>query len=492
MLACRVEGVSSAICSDSWARRATTTKGVAVMRRVGIGFVIWVTAVASIVGIGALPGVVASAAPDAALAPAAAVPAAPAASVAAKPKKAPDKYNPKPGLRFNEPYGRKGTQAVNIRRHVLRSIDSTRKGDVIKMAAWNLRGRSWSNALIRAHKRGVAVQVIIDRVNWSAAHPNPEAAALAKVLKGKEKKRAVQSWLRKCAGSCRGRRGIPHSKFFLFDRVADRRYVTMFGSNNATDVAAKDQWNDLYTFVDNKNVYDTFVGIFEEMKRDKNVKNQGFRRAKFSPTTTIEFYPYRGAIPTKVGDPDMARLNKIACTGATGGAGFNGRTKIRIMQTAIHGPRGIALAKKLVQLKKAGCDIRVVYALMGNNVHKMLTNAKVQKLQLAYDRDRNGVYDIYIHLKSLAISGVYEGKTNARVVYNGSANWSAVPLASDEVVGEFRDTAMTNAYINWTDFLYKNRPGSWGPVNLAPVTSTVVEGRAIPVDPYSFMKENGL
>ena len=449
------------------------------------------TLLTSALGLSLLPAVTdpaATAASPPAVSAASASHAAPSAAVRARAR---DTYRPSPGLRFNEPYGRKHTSAVKIRRHVLRSIDSTNAGDVIQMAAWNIRGRSWSKALIRAHRRGVAVQVIMDRSNWSKEHPNPEAAAVAKALKGREN-RPVQSWLKRCAGSCRGSRGIPHSKFFLFSRVTDRPYVTMFGSNNATDVAAKDQWNDLYTWVGNKTIYETFRAIFNEMALDRSQGPRGYRAARFSPTQGVMFYPYRGPVPRAVPDPDLTRLSQIRCTGATGGAGWRGRTKIRIMQTAIHGDRGKRLARKLVQLKKAGCDIRIVYALMGGDVHKILTRGKVQKLQLAYDRDRNGVYDIYLHLKSLAISGVYQGQTNARVVYNGSANWSAVPLASDEVVGEFRDASMTQAYINWTDFLYKNRPKRWGPVNLAPVKSSMVEGRAIPVDPYSLMKENGL
>ena len=448
------------------------------VRRVGIGVVTAVTTVmvmASLLVSGGVPG----------------ADAAPAATGIVARANVPLSYRPAPGLRFNEPYGRAGHSAVAIRRHVLRSIDSTRRGDVIQMAAWNVRGRSWARALIRAHRRGVAVQVIMDRSNWSAEHPNPEAAAVAKVLKGREN-RPVQSWLKRCKGSCRGSRGIPHSKFFLFSRVTDRAYVTMFGSNNATDVAAKDQWNDLYTWVGNKRIYDTFRGIFNEMALDRSQGARGYRAATFTPNQRVVFYPYKGAIPNAVGDPDMARLSQIRCTGATGGAGWRGRTKIRIMQTAIHGERGKKLARKLVQLKRAGCDIRIVYALMGGDVHKILTRGKVAKLQLAYDRDRNGVYDIYLHLKSLAISGVYQGQPNARVVYNGSANWSAVPLASDEVVGEFREAGMTQAYINWTDFLYTHRPKRWGPVNLAPVRSSSVEGRIVPVDPYALMKAEGL
>lgn len=451
------------------------------MRRIARGLVLWFTTIAVVVGLGTLPGP-----SQASVSPTEAAPERAAAAAAG----APDNYSPPPGLRFNEPYGRKSTSPVRIRRHILRSIDSTVRRDQIKIAAWNIRGRNYTDALIRAHRRGVSVQVIIDKSNWTAEHPNPEAAQLSRALRGTEN-RPNQSWLKPCRSSCRGTRGIPHSKFFLFDHVRKRRYVTMYGSNNATDVAANDQWNDLYTFVNNESMYDSFKYVFNQMKKDRNVGGAGFRRVKFGDNM-IDFYPYKGALPREMGDPDMRRLNRIRCKGATGGAGFNGRTKIRIAQTAIHGERGIRLAQKIVQLRRAGCDIRIVYALMGNRVHSMLKANRVPILQYAYDRNRDGVYDIYVHMKVMAVSGVYAGRTNARVVVNGSANWSAVPLASDEVVGEFSGRGITNAYINWIDFMYNNRPRVWGPVNLAPVADTYVAGRAIRVDPYSFMKESGL
>lgn len=465
------------------------------MRRVATGVITWMTATAVVLGLGSLPGAVAAAPVATLTSPAVRVPdtteTPDSASTTTRTERAPVVYNPSPGLRFNEPYNRGGKRISGIRAHILKSIDSTRRGDLIQMAAWNVRGRSWSQAIIRAHRRGVAVQIIMDRSNWTREHPNPEAADIARALRGIED-RKYQSFLKLCSGSCRGARGIPHSKFYLFSRVQQRKFVTMFGSNNATDVAANDQWNDLYTWVNNEKIYKTFQTVFRQMLLDKNQYSKAFIRSEFSPTQTVDFYPYRGAIPNAVPDPDMARLNQVRCKGSTA-RGTNGRTQIRVMQTAIHGDRGIKLAQKVVQLKKAGCNIRIVYALMGNKVHDLLKANGVPKLQLAYDRDRNGVYDIYIHMKSLAIRGFYQGKSNANVTYNGSANWSGVPLASDEVVGEFRSWSVTNAYINWTNFLFTHRPRSWGSVNLAPMSTSSVEGRfMVPVDPYSFMKENGL
>ncbi|WP_367262259.1 phospholipase D-like domain-containing protein [Pimelobacter simplex] len=177
------------------------------------------------------------------------------------------------------------------------------------MAAWNIRGRSWMKSLIRAHKRGVAVQVIMDKVNWGPGHPNPEAAAVAKVLKGKEN-RPVQSWLKRCSSSCRGKRGIPHSKFYLFSRVNDRSYVTMFGSNNATNVAAEDQWNDLYTWVNNKKIYTTFQNVFNQRS------STGTRAAGRSSGPGSARRSWSTSTPTRA--RSRPRSATPTCTGSTG------------------------------------------------------------------------------------------------------------------------------------------------------------------------------
>ena len=48
------------------------------------------------------------------------------------------------------------------------------------------------------------------------------------------------------------------------------------------------------------------------------------------------------------------------------------------------------------------------------------------------DRDGDGAYDVYLHMKAMAISGHYDGKRDARVVYQGSENWSGLAKLSDE------------------------------------------------------------
>ncbi|HWU20134.1 MAG TPA: phospholipase D-like domain-containing protein [Nocardioides sp.] len=416
----------------------------------------------------------------------------------------PDHYVVRNGVKFNEPYGRNGHNKSAIRSHIIRTIDSTTRGDHIFISSWNIRGKSYADAIINAHHRGVGVRIVMDHGNANPQAPNPDVSRIMKAFKGDENRYPPnQSALRRCYGSCRGAHGIAHSKFFLFDHVGDRNWITMYGSNNATDVAANSQWNDMFTIVNNQTVFNDFLSIFHQMVPDKNLGQKAYTHFAVSPTKAFDFYPNVG--PTAVANPDLRRLRQITCLGATGGAGVNGHTKVRIAQDAILGQRGIDIAKRLAWMKNHGCNIRLVYSLLGGNARKILAAAHVPMLQYSYDRNRDGMYDIYLHMKVMAVSGVFRGKTDDRVVFNGSANWSPVALASDEVVGEIHSATTTASYVKWINYLFTHRPRSWGSVNLAPVSSSTTGGVERPVvgrdgrvtyvrtvDPYALMRQEDL
>ena len=68
----------------------------------------------------------------------------------------------------------------------------------------------------------------------------------------------------------------------------------------------------------------------------------------------------------------LSVLNQVRCTGATRGTGISGHTKIRIAQTATYGERGLAIAQRLAVMKQRGCNIRIVYAMFGQQALKVL------------------------------------------------------------------------------------------------------------------------
>lgn len=415
-----------------------------------------------------------------------------------------DHFIPHGGVRFNEPYNRV-YKSYHIRREIIRTIDSMRPGTRIRISAWNVHSYIYTHALILAHQRGVSVRVLMDHANAFPGYPNPDVNRLQAALKKGNQGRPADmtSWLRKCYRSCRGTRGIPHSKFFLFNSVGRPsknkpgkkrkgvKWVSMYGSNNATDLAANVQWNDLYTFVDHQEVYNEFHTIFRQMSRDKKVKGGAFREYPHH-NFTLYFYPYTGPEAEKQGDPDLRILNKIRCTGATGGAGDHGHTVVRLAQDAILGERGIAIAHRLVTMARRGCEIGIAYSLLGGNVKQVLRTGPIRLTHLAYDANEDLLYDHYLHMKTMAVSGVYAGKTNAWLTLNGSANWSPVALASDEVVGVFLRKKLTQKYLRWINWLLTHRPPWWRPdgMNIAPRTMVTTDGRTVKIDPYQLIRQD--
>jgi phosphatidylserine/phosphatidylglycerophosphate/cardiolipin synthase-like enzyme len=420
------------------------------------------------------------------------VAAAPTVAVA-KPKPKPDKtskYTPTGGPTFNNPYGPASSRRAIIRK-LLKTIDAVPRRGQIRIASWNIRSYNITAALLRAHNRGVSVQAVMDRSNWNPENPNPDAARLKAGLKKKNKRKpAHKSWLRQCGGACRGPHGIAHTKFFLFSKAGKAKDVVIYGSNNATELAAEIQWNDVYTRVNKPDEYAEFETVFKEMAKDKKPKGGGYRVFTHGKFQSI-FYPYAGK-DAPITDPALDVLNKVRCTGATGGRGYKGHTKIRIAQTAMYGERGIAIAKRLAQMHRRGCDIRLVYAMFGNEVLRIMrqeAGRPIPMTHLAWDRDEDGIYDRYVHMKTLAISGVYDGKTDAMVTVNGSANWTPVSLASDEVIGVLQYPKATREYINWIDYLFKHRPTSWGTEGIGDTGGGVDRRRTTSVDPYALIKQ---
>ncbi len=404
---------------------------------------------------------------------------------------APGHYNPPKGATFNNPFGTEAARFA-INNKLIRTINSVKKGHKIRIASWNFRSTGIARALVRAHQRGVSVRVIMDYGNWNPDIPNAIARRTHNALKqgNKHRKNDMTSWLIRCHGSCRGRHGIAHTKFYTFDKVAKTKYVAMYGSANATLLAATIQWNDIYTVTKSRSKYNEFLKVFGQMKRDKPVR-QGFLQYPHG-RMQLGFYPFTGKRTHH--DPVLSALNNVRCTGATRGTGIRGHTKIRIAQTATYGRRGLAIAHRLAAMKKRGCNIRLVYAMFGRQALQVMRNdagpGGVPMTHLAYDADCNGIYDKYVHMKSMTVSGVYGKNTHARVTWNGSANWTPVSLASDEVVGRWLDGSVTRTYSNWIDFLFTHVPAAWQPHHCDKFGTVTERAAARHVDPYALIRQD--
>jgi hypothetical protein len=133
--------------------------------------------------------------------------------------------------------------------------------------------------------------------------------------------------------------------------------------------------------------------------------------------------------------------------------------------------------------------------MFGTNAVKIMRAAHVPMTHLAYDINCDGIYDRYLHMKSMTISGVFGQNTHARITWNGSANWTPVSLASDEVVGRLQKGSTTGTYSKWIDYLFTHVPRAWAPHHCdVPGTvgdrSVVARARMFHVDPYALIKQD--
>ncbi len=393
-------------------------------------------------------------------------------------------YTPPAGVRTNNPLGDRAARRAIISQ-IIRSTNSAPRKSKIRIASWNIRSDDIVDALIRAHRRRhISVRVVMDRGNANAANPNKGVNRLERALHryGNDSRRPeMRSGLTRCVSACRGRRGIAHSKFFLFQRSGKARYVVMNGSANATDLAATGQWNDLYTVKGRRGIYREYLTVFNQMYRDRPVR-QGYRVRHFGGITTM-FYPYTGTGTS--GDPVRRELDRVSCSGARNTS--DGRTRIRIAMTSWHGERGKSIAWRVRRMQNHGCHIRIVYAVMGNEVLRILRHegpSPVPMRQIVQDFNGDGVYDRYLHMKVLTVRGVYGRNHSAWMTLNGSANWSPVVLASDEALMRIDRPRVVRRYNGWIDYLFSHPPRS--SKSTARMAKPGVNASG--VDPYSLIQ----
>jgi phosphatidylserine/phosphatidylglycerophosphate/cardiolipin synthase-like enzyme len=410
--------------------------------------------------VGVLCGaLVATVGPLASLETAASAASASAASSAPDKKPTRKRYEVAPGITFNSPIGSRATKN-KINTKIIGAINHARPRSMIKIMTWNFQSPQAANALLNAQARGVVVRLLMDASNSDADTPNPSFVRLRNELAAHngKKKPERRSVAKTCKGSCRGKGGSAHAKFFLFGRTGGSRQVLMQGSANLTVAAATNQWNELFTTVDQKDVFTYATHVFDQMWRDKPAKAPytTFSRGRYALT----FSPYAGK--NFKGDPVQHTLDKVGCRGAVKSGNSRGRTIVRSAPDVIRGNRGMAAAKRLKALWDRGCDVRIVYTVMGVAARKVLRapggRGAVPMRHLVQDFDGDGDFDNYFHIKVLTINGVVGKNRTTFITFNGSSNTSDLATHSDENIGTLEGRGYLRRYQSHIDYWFEHPP----------------------------------
>jgi hypothetical protein len=144
-----------------------------------------------------------------------------------------------------------------------------------------------------------------------------------------------------------------------------------------------------------------------------------------------------------------------------------GGTQIRVIMYAWVGDRGLYLARRMVDLRRKGCNVKAILSGASRDVKKALKNGGVSIRSADIDLDNNPdtgfgdtAWDRFTHEKWMSLNGGYAGKQQ-KIVWTGSDNWSGLSFLNDEVTITIPRASVWAQYNSHFDFEWNHRTRSF-------------------------------
>ncbi|NUW34326.1 phosphatidylserine/phosphatidylglycerophosphate/cardiolipin synthase family protein [Nonomuraea sp. SMC257] len=338
------------------------------------------------------------------------------------------------GAVFNDPAAGDGAAIVTRLCGLVKQTPAGARIQVAHFVMSGTAGTEFAGELVKAHRRGVGVQVILDGDTRGAAVARQLTAELGTDT-------SAGSWAHVCAGppsggtaACIGNKG-QHNKFYLFSRTGAASDVVVQSSANLTDLNSTTYWNNAVVLPGNKRLYAAYTGYFADLAVER--KNLDYYRV----TTTggpggsvrAHFFPRAGTDATT--DPVVEHLDKVSCQGGT---------TIRVGMSEWDTYR-IAIPERLRDLAARGCTVRIVYGIMEDEVKRLLLAEPRIELRTLGD---GGALPGRVHSKYLLVEGSYDGDRDAHWVFTGSHNYIETSLRrNDETLLRLNDRTIYQQYV---------------------------------------------
>lgn len=305
---------------------------------------------------------------------------------------------------FASPVARRDVGDNAILRVLLANIRHTPPGATIRIVARSFAVRPAADALLAAHRRGVAVKVLVD------ADASRGSAAVAILRRELGANRRAASFVHRVKGSARGGDTEQHQKTWSFSRTGQSRQVLMVGSTNLS-YRSMGQFNNMYTFVGRADVWTQFRRVFRDQLRDRPLA---------SPAVSVDlgtdhawFYPGYSL----ASDPMRHYLARLPAS----------RLRVKVAMLAWHGVRGARIARVLAAKARQGARIRVIATTMGSDSRRILQDAGVEVIAgLRKGRE--------VHHKLMLLQWRDRDGDRQRRIVTGSDNFGTAALDRDEVV----------------------------------------------------------
>jgi phosphatidylserine/phosphatidylglycerophosphate/cardiolipin synthase-like enzyme len=337
-------------------------------------------------------------------------------------------YMPTAGAAFNDPTGLRSQQTVLMDR-IIAAVNNVPSGSVIRVVAYSFDYQPMADALIAAKKRGAQVRLLIDS--------HTETAQIRQLRSAFGTGTSDGTYLRTCRFSCMANTAsFIHSKLYLFSRTGGATHVSMNSSANPAETGVSKSWNNTYTTVGDKTLYDANVDNFNDMLPDKT--NTNYYHTVESGNLKEYFFPRAGS--TKSSDTLYNILNDVSCP-----------STIKVT-TYFWTNLRLYLAQKLTALKKQGCNIEVIYPdgpgsqdTIKSKITPELLNGNIPTYNT---RPFNGL-GLYVHNKVILIDGTYQGVPGQKIVYATSQNLTMTSLReSNEVMLRIPIPSVYQAYLD--------------------------------------------
>jgi len=318
-----------------------------------------------------------------------------------------------------------------ISRSALALINGTRKGQVLTASVFNLTYVGTAAALIRAHRRGVDVRVLLNMEGTDAK----QVGRLKRALGTRTDRR---SWV-----VIRSSKFRMHSKFLLVSAGNSRPVTVWVSSGNLTEASGRDQANDALVTHGDQPLYSFLARQFDLMRRGVTDPAE-LGRSAITPTATVRTFPIPSGGPGR--DPVESMLRDVTCL--SGGR----PTTVRLAHYYFTDNR-LYLVDLLRGLKASGCVVRVVGELgvWDRAVRDALTAPGPGRIEL---RVATGTI---LHTKITSVDGWDSSGLRLKIVMVGTHNLSGRGLTvtpdgvNDEVALTVRSPAVVNKYNAWVD-----------------------------------------
>jgi phosphatidylserine/phosphatidylglycerophosphate/cardiolipin synthase-like enzyme len=378
------------------------------------------------------------------------------------------------GPHFNDPHRDVGH--FRIESKVIDTIKHTPKGSYIRIAVYSLDRRNVAAALVAAHRRGVRVQMLLND------HQDTAAMKMIRAEIGTD--RTAKSFIYKCKASCRSatnKYNNLHSKLYLFSQAGKSTDVVAVGSANMTLNADLHQWNDLYFMSGEHEIFRQFVDLFNDMKNDYNTRQDPllFCGVPLGPVCDDSVDKYTVWAFPRVSGPKndlvLDMLGRVQCL-TPDGAGGVVRTRLALSMHTMRGNRGNYLAEAIRKKYAQGCDVRVMFGLIGYHTKGVIAaptargRIPLRSTGMDYNTDDNFdlnndgeddlILDFYSHQKYFVIQGTYNGVQGTEMVLTGSSNWASLSTANDEIWFTVRGSRVVKKYLGNFNYQWNHKRNS--------------------------------